>query len=395
MLESLATPSIDPILTLGITARADARPKKMDLGIGVYRNEEGRTPIMAAVTEAERRLLAGRTTKTYVGPRGDVAFAAEIATLVFGKLKSDRIAAMQAIGGTGALRILAGIVARTGSATTIWLPDTTWLNHHAIFNDAGLRTATYPYYDRETMRVRSGAMLAAIDSIPRGDVVLFHGCCHNPTGADLSAAEWEEVAEIMFRRGILPLIDLAYQGFGNGLDEDASGVRLLAELLPELLVAFSCSKNFSMYSERTGCALILAASAKGACLAAEHMALVARPLYSMPPDHGSAIVRTILEDELLTISWRDELESTRLAIASKRRLLSAEFRALTGQRDFDYIERGTGMFTLLRLSGPQIEGIRRNHGVYIVEDGRINIAGLCASRTTDFVQLVGAVLSGL
>jgi aspartate/tyrosine/aromatic aminotransferase len=394
MLETLATPPIDPILALGIAARADTRPDKIDLGIGVFRDEDGRTPIMVAVTEAERRLLAGRTTKTYVGARGDVAFAGKIALLVLGKLKSERVAAMQATGGTGALRILAGIIAKTGSATTVWLPETTWLNHHAIFNDAGLRTATYPYYDRETLQVRSDAMLAAIGAMPRGDVALFHGCCHNPSGADLSAVEWEAAAEIMVRRGILPLVDLAYQGFGNGLDEDAAGVRLLAERLPELLVASSCSKNFGLYSERTGCALVLAANARGAGLAAEHMALVARPLYSMPPDHGSAIVRTILEDELLTTSWRDELEATRLAIASKRRQLSAEFRAVTGQRDFDYLDRGTGMFTLLRLSGPQIESIRRDHGVYIVEDGRINIAGLRSTRTTDFVQLVlGAMAS--
>ncbi|WP_454659178.1 amino acid aminotransferase [Bosea beijingensis] len=393
MLETLPVPPVDPILALGTAARADPRADKIDLGIGVYRDEEGRTPIMAAVTEAERRLLTARTTKTYVGARGDVAFAGEIGKLVFGKRASERVAAMQATGGTGALRILAGIIARTGGAGTVWLPETTWLNHHTIFNDAGLRTATYPYYDHATSQVRSEAMLAAFEALPCGDVVLLHGCCHNPSGADLSMAEWEEIAGIMARRGILPLVDLAYQGFGKGFDEDGAGVRLLAEHLPEMLVASSCSKNFGLYCERTGCALILAQTARGASLAAEHMALIARPIYSMPPDHGSAIVRTILEDPALTVSWRDELEATRLDIATKRRQLSAGFRAATGGEDFDYIDRGTGMFTMLKLSTSQIESIRQKHGIYIVGDGRINIAGLRSIRMADFVLAVLATQS--
>lgn len=388
MFEALPVPPIDPILALGSVVRADARPDKIDLGIGVYRDESGRTPIMGAVAEAERRLLAARTTKAYVGARGDTAFAERIVEVVLGRPKSETVAAIQATGGTGALRILAGLIVRARGDVTVWLPEPTWLNHQTIFADAGLRTADYPYYDREASQLRTDMMLAALEAIPRGDVVLFHGCCHNPSGADLSPAAWEAVAEIMVRRGIVPLVDLAYQGFGRGLDDDAAGVRMLATRVPELLVASSCSKNFGIYSERTGCALVPAENARSAALAGEHMALVARPLYSMPPDHGSAIVRTILEDELLTARWRSELETTRLSMVSKRRQLSAAFRTKTGTADFGYLEHGTGMFSLLKMSLEQINIVRRASGVYIVEDGRVNVAGLPSERTTDFVQAV-------
>ena len=205
---------------------------------------------MRAVAEAERRLLGERTTKAYVGARGDTVFADRITEIVLGEPKSQRVAAVQATGGTGALRILAGLIARSRRAATVWLPDPTWLNHHTIFSDAGLRTATYPYYDRQFSRLRIAAMFDAMKAIPSGDIVLFHGCCHNPCGADLSHTDWEAVAELIVRRGIVPFVDLAYQGFGAGLDEDAFGVRLLASRAPELLVASSCSKNFGIYSER-------------------------------------------------------------------------------------------------------------------------------------------------
>ena len=393
MFEALQVPPLDPILELGGAVRSDARPDKIDLGIGVYRNENGHTPIMAVVTEAEGRLLAGRTTKTYVGARGDTVFAGRVAELILGQSKSQWMTGIQATGGTGALRILAGLIVRAKGDVTVWLPEPTWLNHSTVFADAGLRTATYPYYDRRISKVRVDEMLSALETIRSGEVVLLHGCCHNPCGADLSPEAWDAIAAIMSRRGLIPLVDLAYQGFGHGLDEDAAGVRLLALQLPELLVAFSCSKNFGLYSERTGCTLVVAETAKKAALAGEHMALVARPLYSMPPDHGSAIVRTILEDERLAASWRSELETVRLSIVSKRRQLSAAFRATTGTADFDYLEHGAGMFSLLNLSPREIADLRRDRGIYIVEDGRINVAGLPSRRTADFVQAVTELLA--
>jgi aromatic-amino-acid transaminase len=393
VLEALPIPPLDPILALGGAVRSDARPDKIDLGIGVYRDENGQTPIMAAVSEAERRLLATRTTKTYVGAHGDRLLVARVAESILGQAKSESMTGVQATGGTGALRVLAGLIARARGDATVWLPQPTWLNHSTIFVNAGLRTADYPYYDRRTSRVRVDEMLAALEAIPSGDVVLFHGCCHNPCGADLSLEEWDAIATIMDRHGLIPLVDLAYQGFGRGLDEDATGVRLLAARLPELLVAFSCSKNFGLYSERTGCALAVTENAKNAALAGEHMTLVARPLYSMPPDHGAAIVRTILEDERLASSWRSELETVRLLIAAKRRQLSAAFRDATGTAEFDYLEYGTGMFSLLNLSREEIARLARDRGIYIVEDGRINVAGLPSGQMTDFVHAVTETLA--
>jgi aromatic-amino-acid transaminase len=348
---------------------------------------------MAAVTEAERGLLAACTTKTYVGARGDTVFASQIAELILGQSKSEWMTGIQATGGTGALRVLAGLIVLAKGDAKVWLPEPTWLNHSTIFADAGLGTAHYPYYDRWTSHVRADEMLAALEAMPSGEVVLFHGCCHNPSGADLSLEAWDAIAAIMSRRGLIPLVDLAYQGFGRGLDEDAAGVRLLASRLPELLVAFSCPKNFGLYSERTGCMLVVMENAKNAALAGEHMALVARPLYSMPPDHGNAIVRTILEDERLASSWRSELETVRLSIAPKRRQLSAAFRAATWTAEFDYLEHGAGMFSLLNLSRKKIADLQRDRGIYIVEDGRINVAGLPSRRTTDFVQAVTEILA--
>ena len=393
MFDALPLPPADPILALGGAVRADRRAEKLDLGIGVFRDESGRTPIMQAVREAERRLLSDRTTKTYVGARGDMHFIDAVAQLVLGARPPERLAGIQATGGTGALRVLAGLVARTGKTPSIWMPDPTWLNHQTIFSDAGLKTASYSYYDRSTLAVRPDLLLARLETIPSGDVVLFHGCCHNPCGADLSLETWEAVAEVVTRRGLIPLVDLAYQGFGQGLEQDAAGLRLLAARTPELLVAFSCSKNFGLYSERTGCALILAEDASRARLAGEHMALVARPLYSMPPDHGSAIVRTILEDEALAASWRNELESITASIQAKRRELAAALRDATGTADFDYLESGSGMFSLMNLTRAEIMTLREASGVYIVEDGRINVAGLPSRRVADFAQIIAAVLS--
>lgn len=392
MLEALPTPPVDPILALGGAVRSDPRSDKLDLGIGVFRDEAGHTPIMGVVREAERRLLDERTTKTYVGARGDMLFVDAVVQLILGTARSERLAGIQATGGTGALRVLAGLVAHARDDVTVWLPEPTWLNHQTIFADAGLKTAGYPYYDRTELRARPDLLLAKLETIPAGDIVLFHGCCHNPCGADLSLEAWEAIAEVMGRRGLIPFVDLAYQGFGRGVEEDAEGVRLLARKLPELLVAFSCSKNFGLYSERTGCALVLAENAASARFAGEHMALVARPLYSMPPDHGSAIVRTILEDAALASSWRSELDIVTQSILGKRGVLAAAFRDAIGTTDFDYLERGSGMFSLLNLSRAEILALREERGIYIVEDGRINVAGLPTHRVGDFVGAISDVL---
>ncbi|WP_266033109.1 amino acid aminotransferase [Brucella intermedia] len=384
MFESLAKPPIDPILALGHAVRSDPRPARLDLGIGVYRDETGLTPIMKAVSEAERRLFDERSTKTYVGARGDTVFVERIAELVLGRSRPQEMAGIQATGGTGALRVLAGLVARANTGATVWLPSPSWSNHETIFADAGLRTAPYPYYAPVEKGILVDQMMAVFKSLPPGDVVLLHGCCHNPCGVDLSLDSWRELAIVLSERGLIPLIDLAYQGFGRGLEEDAQGVRELISEVPELLIAFSGSKNFGLYSERAGCALVVAEHAMAAGIAAEHMALVARPLYSMPPDHGSAIVRTILESNELSEAWRVELEQVRLSIVGKRRQLAVALREAVGTSGFDYLEEGSGMFSLLDLSSDEVMTLRREKGIYAVGDGRINVAGLPTDRIADF-----------
>lgn len=393
MFETLSTPATDPILALGSAVRSDTRPLKLDLGIGVYRDENGHTPIMAAVIEAERRLQANRVTKTYVGARGDTLFVERIAELILGSAKPEEMIGIQTTGGTGALRVLAGLVSRARPEATVWLPDPSWANHETIFADAGLNTRSYAYYDAARSQIKVDEMMSVLSGVPAGDVVLLHGSCHNPCGTDLSIDTWSSIAHLVTERGIVPLVDLAYQGFGHGLDEDAAGVRELVAQVPELLVAFSCSKNFGLYSERTGCALVMTENSAMAAKAGDHMALVARPLYSMPPDHGSAIVRTILEDPLLAASWREELEMVRCSIVSKRRQLSNAFREATGTQEFDYLAHGSGMFSLLRLTREEIIGLRESQAIYVVEDGRINIAGLPLARTADFAAVVAEVIA--
>lgn len=392
MFESLAKPPIDPILALGQAVRSDPRPARLDLGIGVYRDESGLTPIMKAVSEAERRLFEERSSKTYVGARGDTVFVERIAELVLGRSRPEEMAGIQATGGTGALRVLAGLISRANAGATVWLPNPSWSNHETIFADAGLITATYPYYDPVEKVSLADQMMAVFKSLPAGDVVLLHGCCHNPCGVDLSLDTWRELAIVMSERGLIPLIDLAYQGFGLGLEEDAKGVRELISEVPELMIAFSGSKNFGLYSERTGCALVVAEHAKAAGIAAEHMALVARPLYSMPPDHGSAIVRTILESNELADAWRLELEQVRLSIVDKRRQLVAALQKAVGDRGFDYLEAGSGMFSLLALSSEEVMALRREKGIYVVGDGRINVAGLPTDRIADFASAIDELI---
>lgn len=399
MLEHLREPDPDPILALGARFRADDRPTKLDLGIGVFRDEEGQTPIMRSVYSAERHLAATRTSKTYVGARGDLRFAEVMRELVFGEdAPAERIGALQTPGGTGALRVLASLIARARPGATVWLSDPTWLNHRAVFADAGLKTATYPYYDKDRAGLRLEEMTKTLAEATAGDVVVLHGCCHNPTGADLSDDDWSALATLFEWIGLIPLVDLAYQGFGRGLDEDALGVRILAAAVPEMMVASSCSKNFGIYSERTGSALIQAATPAAAEIAAAQMTLAARVLYSMPPDHGSAIVRTIWDDPALRSDWKGELEQMRRSMVSKRSLLADELRTRLGADIFDHLTRQAGMFSLLNLESREIDALRQQHGVYLVADGRINIAGIAAKDIPDFadrlVQVRGRTKAG-
>jgi aromatic-amino-acid transaminase len=391
MFEALQPAAPDKILALQDAFRADPREQKLDLGVGVYKDAEGRTPVMRAVKEAERRLLETQTTKAYLGPAGDEGFNAAMVELVFGKdAPTDRIAAAQTPGGTGAVRLLADLIARAERGATVWISDPTWPNHAAILKTAGLAFRTYPYFDAARCEVDWTAMRAALAEAGPGDVVLLHGCCHNPTGANLTEDQWRELAAMAADQAFTPFVDMAYQGFGDGLEADSFSVRTLAAAVPELLVAASCSKNFALYRDRVGCAMALSATPKATGLVKDNLKGLARTNWSMPPDHGAAVVRTVLTDPELRADWEAEIDSMRERMLEVRRTLAEALRQRTNSDRFDFIARHRGMFSLTGISPEEIERVRAEHGVYIVGDSRINIAGLNA----ESVATLAAALAG-
>lgn len=377
MFEELQPAPADKILALIGLYRADPRPGKVDLGVGVYKDRDGKTPVMRAVREAEKRLLQSQDTKTYLGLAGDTGFNTAMAGLVFGPAAEfSRIRAAQAPGGSGALRLVAELLKRTRSDATIWLSDPTWPNHMPVMRAAGLQIREYPYFDAASGAVRFADMMSALATAKSGDVVLLHGCCHNPTGANLDTAQWAEIADLVIERGLLPFVDIAYQGFGEGLDADATGLRLLAEKVPEMVVASSCSKNFAVYRDRVGAAMILAKDSAQADVAMSQMLSAARAMYSMPPDHGAAAVRMVLEDATLRADWEAELEEMRLRMLRLRVQFAEALRRQSNSDRFDFVASHRGMFSRLGLSESQVERLRAEHGVYMVGDSRINVAGL-------------------
>lgn len=377
MLGSLKPQQPDKILALMGEFQADTRQGKIDLGVGVYRDASGRTPIMRAVKEAERRLVETETTKTYTALPGEPAFRAAMTGMILGDaVPAGRAASLATVGGTGAIRQGLELARLASPGLTVWYSDPTWPNHVSILDFMGLPKRTYRYFDNATRGVDFDGMLADLAAVQPGDVVLLHGCCHNPTGANLSAAQWEAVAALLERTGAMPLVDLAYQGFGDGLEEDAAGTRLVAARLPETLIAASCSKNFGIYRERTGILLALTGDDRARELAQGTMAYLNRQTYSFPPDHGARIVTTILGDAALAADWKAELESVRNHMLGLRDQLAGELRALTGSDRFDFIARHRGMFSRLGATPQQVEAIKRDAAIYIVGDSRINIAGL-------------------
>ncbi len=386
MFETLTPAKPDPILTIMAAFREDKRADKIDVSVGVYKDEAGGTPIVAAVREAELRLHAGQQTKTYLGPLGDVAFNDLMLGLVFGpKAERARIRTAQTPGGCGALRLLADLIAAARPDATVHIPDPTWVNHEPLLASSGLELKTYSYFDRAGGGVRFDAMMQDLRAARRGDVVLLHGCCHNPTGADLDMAQWRAVGALMLERGLFPLVDLAYQGLGFGLEEDAEPVRHLASIMPEMAVAASCSKNFAVYRDRVGAAFILAASPAAADIAGAKLATIGRGMWSMPPDHGAAAVRIVLEDAGLRANWKTELDAMRERIQMLRENLASELTRLTNA-DFGFVTRQTGMFSCLPLTEGQAQRLRDTRGVYLLPDGRINVAGLNAQNTAPFAK---------
>lgn len=377
MLETLTAPPPDKILQLAADFRADPRSEKIDLGIGVYRNEKGETVILKAVKDAERRLLESENTKSYVGLTGNERFNTAMADLVFADtIARDRMSAVQAPGGSGALRLLCELIARSNPAARVWLSDPTWPNHPAILRQVGLEPATYPYFDRTTRAVNFDAMRTALAKAGPGDVVLLHGCCHNPTGANLSIDQWRDVAAMASKQGFLPFIDLAYQGFGDGLDEDVAGTRIIAEAVPEMFLAVSCSKNFALYKERVGCAFAIAENEGAANPVLANMKALGRANHSMPPDHGASLVEIVLNDPALAAGWRAELAAMRERMLRLRQQLAASLRARTNSDRYDFIADHRGMFSLLGATPEQVQRLQDEFAIYLISDSRINVAGL-------------------
>ncbi|CAN1599783.1 aspartate/tyrosine/aromatic aminotransferase [Pseudomonas sp. B21-028] len=384
----------DPILGLMEAYSADSNPSKFDLGVGVYKDAQGLTPILESVKQAERRLVDQQTTKTYIGGHGDAAFGRLITALVLGadalQIAEQRAGATQTPGGTGALRLSADFIAQCLPGRGVWLSNPTWPIHETIFATAGVKASHYPYVGSDN-RLDFEAMLATLSQAPKGDVVLLHACCHNPTGFDLSQDQWRQVLEVVRSRELLPLIDFAYQGFGDGLEQDAWAVRLFAQALPEVLITSSCSKNFGLYCDRTGALIVCARDADKLVDIRSQLANIARNLWSTPPDHGAAVVATILGNPELKSLWTDEVEAMRLRIAQLR---SGLLDALEphGLRDrFAHIGVQRGMFSYTGLSPEQVRHLRERHSVYMVGTGRANVAGIDATRLDRLAEAIADV----
>lgn len=373
----------DPILGLMESYAKDTNPQKFDLGVGVYKDAQGLTPILQAVKRAEQRLVDQQTTKTYIGGHGDPAFSRLISELVLGAdsalLKAQRAGATQTPGGTGALRLSADFIAHCLPGRGVWLSNPTWPIHETIFAKAGLKVSHYPYVGSDN-RLDVPAMLATLATVPEGDVVLLHACCHNPTGFDLSQDDWRQVLQIVRERQLLPLIDFAYQGFGDGLEQDAWAVRLFADELPEVLITSSCSKNFGLYSDRVGALIVCANDAEKLLDVRSQLAFIARNLWSTPPDHGAAVVATILGDRELKQLWSSEVEGMRSRIAQLRSGLVEALAPHGLSERFAHVGVQRGMFSYTGLSAEQVKQLREKHSVYMVSSGRANVAGIDETR---------------
>ena len=391
MFETVTPPEPDKIIRLMGMFAADARTDKVDLGVGVYRSPAGTTPVMEAVKEAEHRIWAAQESKSYVGLRGDLGFLDAMRRLILGEsVPADRVAGAGTPGGTGAVRQVLETVHRLNPQATVWISDPTWPNHPAIIDHLGQKRRSYRYYDATTGGIDRAGMMADLAGTGRGDLILLHGCCHNPTGADLLPDDWQEIAALCARTGAIPFVDMAYQGFGAGLEADAAGVRLLAATLPEVLIAASCSKNFGLYRERVGTVLIVTeakAAAEGV------LAGMNRQNFAFPPDHGARVVQEILGDEALGALWRGELEAMRRAMEGNRRALAVALRAATGSDRFGFLAAHRGMFSLIGATPAQVDRLREDHGIYLVGDGRMNVAGLTPETIPRVARALAEVLA--
>lgn len=367
----------DKILQLIQLFKDDPRTDKIDLGVGVYKDATGLTPVMRAVKAAEKTLWETETTKTYTGLAGDPAFNTAMAHLILGTGFADRAAAVATPGGTGAIRQALELIRMASPKARVWLSNPTWPNHPSIIKYLGMQMSEYRYFDAVSSGIDFDGMIDDLADVDEGDVVLLHGCCHNPTGANLSTRQWTQVADLLLAKGAIPFIDLAYQGFGDGLDTDAAATRMIASRFPEVIIAASCSKNFGIYRERTGVLITLGDPVRRTTIQG-NLAFLNRQNYSFPPDHGARLVTMILNDAALTADWKAELEDVRLNMLDLRQSLGDALRQASNSDRFDFVAIHRGMFSRLGLTEVQVEILRANHGIYMVSDSRINIAGLNA-----------------
>ena len=398
MFDTLVAAPPDPILGLTEAFKKDPNPQKVNLGVGVYKDAAGRTPVLQSVKRAEEKILAAEQSKTYLPIEGNAEFDRATLELLFGAehplLSAGCAVSAQAPGGTGALRVAADFIASTLGKRTVWLSDPTWPNHPNVFQAAGLPTNTYPYFDKQGNCVNFAGMIDALAKMPAGDVVILHGCCHNPTGIDLSVAQWEAVASVMAERRLLPIVDFAYQGFADGLREDAAGLAVLASRGQEMLVASSYSKNFGLYNERVGALTVVGQDEHATDIALSHVKRVIRANYSNPPSHGAAIVATVLTDPELRTLWEREVQEMRDRINTMRHLFVETLHDKGVTQDFSFIAHQRGMFSFSGLTVDQVKALRDRYSIYIVGSGRISVAGMTQGNMDYLCSAVADVLNG-
>ena len=392
MLNNLKPQPADKILQLMQLYREDPRGTKIDLGVGVYKDASGNTPVMRAIKTAEKQLWEEQTTKAYTGLAGDPAFGAAMRDLVLADtVASDRVAAAATPGGTGAIRQAFELARLANPDVTVWTSNPTWPNHLSILKFMGLPNSEYAYFDEATCTVDFDAMMDSLKGVKAGDLVLLHGCCHNPTGANLTLDQYATVADLIIEKGATALVDIAYQGFGDGLEEDAAPTRLLASKLPEMLIAASCSKNFGVYRERTGCLMAISEDASNTSNAQGSLNFLNRQNFSFPPDHGARLVTMILNDTDLKADWMTELEGVRQGMLGLRTQLSDELRQRTNSDRFDFIGQHRGMFSRIGASSEEVLKIREDYGIYMVGDSRMNIAGLNATTVPILAEAIAKI----
>ena len=395
MFESIEAAPVDAILGLTEAFKADTNPEKINLGVGIYQDDQGKTPILPSVVEAGKRVIAAETTKSYLPIPGDPGYAAATQALMFGSehevVTSRRAATSHTPGGTGALRVVADFLAKNLSGAKLWMTDPTWANHPAVFASAGVETAKFPYLDPETNGLAFESMIEAIGKMSPGDAILLHGCCHNPSGIDPTAEQWEKIADAVYERGLLPVLDFAYQGFGDGVQEDAVGLRAFSRPGAEFALCSSYSKNFGLYRERVGAVTFVASDAERCGIVQSQVKRVIRTLYSNPPAHGAALVKTVLEDAALKAQWETEVAEMRDRINGMRSQLVAKLTEHGVPGDFSFIERQRGMFSFSGLTKAQVESLREKHAIYIVGSGRINVAGITSSNIDRLCSAIAEV----